>query len=108
MTVHHRRLLVGLAAEAGPSDSSARLAGREKGALAISTLSLEVSPSTMACQSRLRSWLARFIAALQESRRRSARAEIARHRHLLPAEFERAGNRLDERSEHQLPIIGRG
>jgi hypothetical protein len=38
---------------------------------------------------------------------RSARAEIARHRHLLPAELELAGNRLDARSEHQLPFIGR-
>jgi hypothetical protein len=38
---------------------------------------------------------------------RSARAEIARHRHLLPSEFELAGNRLDARSESQLPFIRR-
>jgi hypothetical protein len=38
---------------------------------------------------------------------RTARAEIARHRHLLPVEFELAGDRLDARSEHQLPFAGR-
>jgi hypothetical protein len=38
---------------------------------------------------------------------RTARAEIARYRHLLPEEFELAGNRLDARSEHQLAFIGR-
>jgi hypothetical protein len=38
---------------------------------------------------------------------RTARAEIARYRHLLPEEFELAGNRLDARSEHRLPFMGR-
>ena len=72
----------------------------------MSALSLELSPSAIARRSSRRSWLARFVAAVQESRMRTARAEIARHRHLLPAEFELAGNRLDARSEHQLPFIG--
>jgi hypothetical protein len=69
----------------------------------MSTLSLHLSPSAVARRSR-RSWFARFIAALQESRMRSARAEIARHRHLLPAEFELSGNRLSVRNEDQLPF----
>jgi len=73
----------------------------------MSALSLELSPSAVARRSRRRSLLARLFAAVQESRMRTARAEIARHRHLLPAEFELAGNRLDARSEHQLPFIGR-
>jgi len=73
----------------------------------MSALSLHLSPSAVARRSRRRGWLARFIAAVQESRMRTARAEIARHRHLLPAEFELAGNRLDARSEQQLPYIGR-
>src|SRR5215831_3895596 len=73
-----------------------------KGGFAMSVLSLDHSPSAVARRSRRASWLARFLAAVQESRMRSARAEIARHRHLLPAEFELAGNRLDARSEHQL------
>lgn len=72
----------------------------------MSTLSLHLSPSAVARRSR-RSWFARFIAALQESRMRTARAELARHRHLLPAEFELAGNRLNARSEDQLPFIRR-
>jgi hypothetical protein len=73
----------------------------------MSTLSLELSPSAIARRSSRRSWLAHFFALVQESRMRTARAEIARHRHLLPAEFELAGNRLDARSEHQLPFVGR-
>jgi hypothetical protein len=73
----------------------------------MSTLSLELSPSAIARRSSRRSWLARFFALVQESRMRTARAEIARHRHLLPAEFELAGNRLDARSENQLPFVGR-
>ena len=73
----------------------------------MSTLNLHLSPSAVARRSRRVSWLARFIAAVQDSRMRSARAEIARHRHLLPAEFELAGNRLDSRSEDQLPFVQR-
>jgi hypothetical protein len=73
----------------------------------MSTLSLELSPSAIARRSSRRSRLARFFALVQESRLRSARAEIARYRHLLPVELELAGNRLDARSEHQLPFAGR-
>ena len=73
----------------------------------MSALSLDLSPSAVARRSRRASWLARVFAAVQASRMRSARAEIARHRHLLPDEFELAGNQLDARSEHQLPFIGR-
>jgi hypothetical protein len=73
----------------------------------MSALSLHLSPSAVARRSRRRGWLARFLAAVQESRMRTARAEIARHRHLLPDEFELAGNRLDARNEHQLPFMRR-
>jgi len=73
----------------------------------MSTLSLHLSPSAVARRSHRRGWLARFFLLVQESRMRSARAEIARHRHLLPVEFELAGDRLDARSEHQLPFAGR-
>jgi hypothetical protein len=72
----------------------------------MSTLSLHLSPSAVARRSR-HGWFARFITAVQDSRMRSARAEIARHRHLLPSEFELAGDLLDERGEHQLPFIRR-
>jgi hypothetical protein len=71
----------------------------------MSALSLELSPSAVARRSRRAGLLARFFAAVQASRMRSARAEIARHRHLLPDEFELAGNRLDARSESRLPFV---
>jgi len=73
----------------------------------MSTLNLHLSPSAVARRSHRRGWLARFLALVQESRMRTARAEIARHRHLLPVEFEPAGNRLDARSEHQLAFTRR-
>jgi hypothetical protein len=73
----------------------------------MSTLSLHLSPSAVARRAHRRGWFARFLALVQESRMRTARAEIARHRHLLPVEFELAGDRLDARSEHQLPFTGR-
>jgi hypothetical protein len=73
----------------------------------MSTLSLHLSPSAVARRSRRRGWLSHLIELVQASRMRSARAEIARHRHLLPAEFELAGNRLDARSEHRLAFMDR-
>ena len=60
----------------------------------MSTLSLHLSPSAVARRAHRRGWFARFLALVQESRMRTARAEIARHRHLLPVEFELAGDRL--------------
>jgi hypothetical protein len=63
-----------------------------------------LSLSTFVSRSRIASWLAGLFAAVQESRMRKARAEVARRRHLLPAEFELAGNRLDARSEGQIPF----
>lgn len=46
---------------------------------------------------------ARLLAAFMESRMRQAEREIAMHRHLLPAEFQIAGERLS-RSEKDLPF----
>jgi hypothetical protein len=68
----------------------------------MSTLTLPLSPSRAARRSRRGSWFARFMAALQEARMRSACETIARHRHLLPADFEIVGNRLSARNEDQL------
>jgi hypothetical protein len=70
----------------------------------MSALSLELSPSAVARRSR-RGWFARVLTALHESRIRAANHEIARHSHLLPADFELAGNRLNARSEDQLPFM---
>ena len=69
----------------------------------MSALSLELSPSAVARRSR-RGWFARALLALHESRMRAAEQVIARHRHLLPADFELAGNRLNARNEDQLPF----
>jgi hypothetical protein len=49
-------------------------------------------------------WLRRFLAALMESRMRQAEREIARYRHLVPAELEMSGNRLTARNEDELPF----
>jgi len=71
-----------------------------EGASPMSTLSL--SPSAVARRSRRRSWFARAMAALQDSRMRSARETVARYRHLLPADYETAGRSLTARNEDQL------
>jgi hypothetical protein len=70
----------------------------------MTTLSLDRTPavhrpSAVARRARRRSWFARFLAALYESRMRAARIEIARHRHLLPAGFELPGSRHVARRE---------
>ena len=70
----------------------------------MSLLSLELSPSAVARRAQGRKWFWRFLAALQESRMRRAREVIAQHHHLLPSALETAGDRLDARSEHQLPF----
>jgi len=71
----------------------------------MSAFSLDLSPPVVARRVHRSSWLARAIAAVEDSRMRSARAELVRHRHLLPGELERAGDRLAARSEDQLPFL---
>ncbi len=73
----------------------------------MATLRLDLSPSTVTRRARRRGWLGRAFAAVQDSRMRTARAELARHRHLLPAELECAGDGLDARSEAHLPFVRR-
>jgi hypothetical protein len=50
-------------------------------------------------------WLRRFLAALAESRMRTAEREIRRHCHLLPDELEWAAYKLGPKSEDQLPFL---
>ncbi len=71
----------------------------------MSAFSFDLSPPIAVRRARRRGWLARVIAAVHASRARTAQTVIARHRHLLPADLERAGNRLDARSEDQLPFV---
>ncbi len=54
--------------------------------------------------SRKTGLLARVWAAFVESRMRQAEREISLHRHLLPPQFELAGERLS-RTEKDLPFV---
>jgi hypothetical protein len=71
----------------------------------MSTLSLHLTPSAVARRAHRKGWFARLIMAVQESRMRTAHEVIVQHRHLLPADFELAGNRLDARTEDHLPFM---
>lgn len=50
-------------------------------------------------------WFRRLLIVLAESRMRQAEREIARHRHLLPAELEIAGDKISYRNEDELPFV---
>lgn len=45
-----------------------------------------------------------FWQAVVDARMRQAEREIALHRHLLPAEFELAGNKVGSKNEDSLPF----
>ncbi len=49
--------------------------------------------------------LSRFWGAVVEARMRQAEREIRMYRHLLPAEFELAGNKIGYKNEDQLPFV---
>lgn len=48
--------------------------------------------------------LRRFYDAMIQARLAQAQRELALHRHLLPAEFEIAGDKITARSEDGLPF----
>lgn len=47
----------------------------------------------------------RFSAAIIAARMRQAEREIRMHRHLLPADYEIAGNKISYKNEDQLPFV---
>ena len=47
----------------------------------------------------------RFWDAIVEARMRQAMREIRLHSHLLPAEYELAGNKISYKNEDQLPFV---
>jgi hypothetical protein len=51
------------------------------------------------------SLLSRIWGAMVEARMRQAMREIRLHSHLLPAEYEIAGNKINNRNEDQLPFV---
>ena len=52
-----------------------------------------------------RGFFGRLWDAVVEARLQQAMREIHLHRHLLPAEFEIAGNRIIYKNEDQLPFV---
>lgn len=51
-------------------------------------------------------FFARVLTALMQARMQAAEREIRLHRHLLPGQLERSGDRLTARSEESLPFGG--
>jgi hypothetical protein len=47
----------------------------------------------------------RVWAGIVEARMRQAEREIRQYRHLLPAEFELAGDKVSYKNEDQLPFV---
>jgi hypothetical protein len=50
-------------------------------------------------------FFSRLWTAMMEARMRQAMTELRLHSHLLPAEFELAGNKISYKNEDQLPFI---
>lgn len=57
-----------------------------------------------ATAARKKGFWSRVWNAMIEAQMRKAQREIELHRHLLPAEYELAGDRLTRRTEDQLPF----
>jgi hypothetical protein len=61
--------------------------------------------STAAAAPKRPGLFSRLVASIIASRQRKAMEEIKRHRALLPFELERAGWKINERSEDSLPFV---
>jgi hypothetical protein len=48
---------------------------------------------------------ARFWGAIVEARMRQAEREIRMYKHLLPADYEFAGNKIGSKNEDSLPFV---
>jgi hypothetical protein len=57
-------------------------------------------------QAVAKSWLARLMEALIESRMQQARREVARHAHLLPYTLDERGNRIVRIGAKDMPFGG--
>jgi hypothetical protein len=71
----------------------------------MTTFSLDRTPSDVVPRTRRPGWFARFIAAVQESRMRSARKVIARYRGFMP--IDRSGAEPNVPKAAQPPDSGR-
>ena len=63
------------------------------------------APAVPAAAPKRKSFLARFYDAFVQSQMRKVERELRMHRHLLPADFEFAGNKLNSKSEDSLPFV---
>lgn len=63
------------------------------------------APAIPATAPKRKNFLARFYAALLRSQMRRVEREIRLHRHLLPADYELAGNKLTRKNEDSLPFV---
>jgi hypothetical protein len=50
-------------------------------------------------------FFARLWTAMMEARMKQAMSELRLHSHLLPAEYEIAGNRVIRKTEDQIPFV---
>jgi hypothetical protein len=50
-------------------------------------------------------FFARLWTAMMEARMKQAMTELRAHQHLLPAEFEIAGNKVMRKNEDQMPFV---
>ena len=73
----------------------------------MTTISLDRTPSVVAPRTRRPGWFARFMAAMQESRMRSAQAVIARYRGFMPVDRDAADNRHDAHAGDRPPLARR-
>jgi hypothetical protein len=71
----------------------------------MSILTYEIARHAPARNSKRQGFFAGLYARVIEARRQTAMRELRRHAHLLPDEFERAGWKINERSEDSLPFV---
>ena len=71
----------------------------------IPAVTVQATPAAKPATKSQKSLFARAWDAFVESRMRQAEREIALHRHLLPAQYQEAGDRL-ARSGKDLPFVG--
>jgi hypothetical protein len=63
------------------------------------------APAIPAAAPKRKNFLGRFYDALVRSQMRRVEREIRMYRHLLPADFERAGDKLTRKNEDSLPFV---
>ncbi len=73
--------------------------------MAAVTYGAHVTERTIPQSSTGKSVWKRLFEAVAEARLRQAEREIRMHRHLLPADFEIAGYKINERMEDSLPFV---